>query len=222
MNVRKILFGAFLFLLLCTVASFAQEKPREVFLERAEKISYDSKNEVFTASGNVIIVQGENRIECQDLTFDLKQNRGTFRGGVRVTRGETEIRALTMEGDFDAELYAFSGGVELRKTREKNGETSVILWKAEALSYNGKNEEAWSEGRVVIAWKEVLLQANRAHYFPKDEARNEEERVVLEGNVVITEKEREIEVARAVYFLDTEVLEAEGITRARFVIKEKE
>ncbi len=217
---RKILLCA-LFLLLC-VASALAEGEKEVFLESAEKISYDSKNEVFTASGNVVVVQGENRIECQELVFDLKHNQGSFRGGVRVTRGKTEIRALAMEGDFDAELYLFSGGVELRKTREKDGETSVILWKAETLSYSGKNEEAWSEGKVEITWKEVVLRADRAHYFPRDEARNEEERVVLEGNVAITEKEREIEVAKAVYFLDTETLEAEGITRARFLIKEKE
>jgi lipopolysaccharide export system protein LptA len=46
--------------------------------------------------------------------------------------------------------------------------------------------------------------------------------MVLEGNVVITEKEREIQVAQAVYFLDTEKLEASGITRAKFVIREKE
>lgn len=219
MSVRKIVLCV-LFLLLWSALSFAQEK--EVFLESAEKISYDSKNETFTASGNVVVVQGENRIECQELSFDLKRNRGSFRGGVRVTRGKTEIHALAMEGDFDAELYVFSGDVELRKTREKDGETSVILWKAATLSYNGGNEEAWSEGRVEITWKEVVLQADRAHYFPKNEAKNEEERVVLEGNVVITEKEREIAVAKAVYFLDTETLEAEGITKARFVIKGKQ
>lgn len=219
MNVRKLLLCIPFLLFFCVAVALAQEgeEKKEVFLESAEKISYDSKNEVFTASGNVVIIQGENRIECQELTFDLKANRGSFRGGVRVTRGKTEIRALAMEGDFDAELYVFSGSVELLKTREKEGETSVILWKAENLSYNGKNEEAWSEGKVEITWKEVSLRADRAHYFPEAE-----ERVVLEGNVVITEKEREIEVAKAVYILDTETLEAEGITRARFVIKEKE
>jgi len=30
-----------------------------------------------------------------------------------------------------------------------------------------------------------------------------------------------MEVTKAVYYLDTEVLEAEGITRARFLIEEK-
>lgn len=221
MGVRKILLAVFL-VLFSTGVLLAQEGPKEVFLEQAEKISYDAKNEVFTASGNVVVVQGENRIECQELVFDLKENRGSFRGGVRVTRGKTEIHALTMEGDFDAEIYTFAGGVELKKTREKDGETSVILWRAETLSYSGKNEEAWSEGGVEITWKEIFLRADRAHYFPRDEAQKQEERVILEGNVAVTEKEREIAMARAVYFLDTETLEAEGVTRARFVIKEKE
>lgn len=221
MRVRKLLLCGVLLLLFAGIA-FPQDAPKEVTLERAERIAYDSKNEVFTASGNVVVIQGENRIECQELTFNLKDNRGSFQGGVRVTRGKTEIRALAMEGDFDAEVYTFSGGVELRKTREEEGGTSVIVWKAEALAYNGKNDEAWSDGAVEITWKEVTLRANRAHYFPKDEAKGETERVVLEGDVVITEKDREIAVARAVYFLDTETLEAEGITRAKFIIKEKE
>lgn len=221
MGVRKVLL-AVLFVFFLAGTLLAQEGPKEVFLERAEKISYDAKNEVFTASGNVVVVQGENRIECQELVFDLKENRGSFRGDVRVTRGKTEIRALTMEGDFDAEIYTFAGGVELQKIREKDGETSVILWKAATLSYNGKNEEAWSEGGVEITWKEIVLRADKAHYFPRDEAQKQEERVVLEGNVAVTEKEREIAMARAVYFLDTETLEAEGVTRAKFVIKEKE
>jgi lipopolysaccharide export system protein LptA len=225
MGMKKILLCLLTFLLVPSMWAFGQEKApetKEVILERAEKITYDSKNEVFNASGNVVIIQGENRIECGELSFSLRENRGSFRGGVRVTRGKTEIRALTMEGDLDRELYTFHEGVELRKERESEGETSVILWKAETLSYNGKNEEAWSEGGVEIAWKEVLLRADRAHYFPKDEAKGEEERMVLEGNVVITEKEREIQVAQAVYFLDTEKLEASGITRAKFVIREKE
>lgn len=221
MKVRKILLVVFL-VSFWVVVSFAQEGPREVFLERAEKISYDAKNEVFTALGNVVVVQGENRIECQELVFDLKRNRGSFRGGVQVTRGATAIRALTMEGDFDAELYTFAGGVELRKTRAEDGETSVILWKAATLSYNGKNEEAWSEGGVEITWKEIVLRADRAHYFPRDEAQKQEERVVLEGNVAVTEKEREIAMAKAVYLFDTETLEAEGVTRARFIIREQE
>lgn len=225
MGMKKILLCLLAFLLVPSVWAFGEEKSpgtKEVILERAEKITYDSKNEAFNASGNVVVIQGENRIECGELSFSLRENRGSFRGGVRVTRGKTEIRALTMEGDFDRELYTFQGDVELRKERESEGEASVILWKAEALFYNGKNEEAWSEGGVEITWKEVLLRADRAHYFPRDEAEGEGERVVLEGNVVITEKEREIQVAQAVYFLDTETLEASGITRARFVIREKE
>lgn len=220
---KKLLLVAIFLIFMTFACAWGQEgEKKEVLLESAEKITYDSKNETFNASGNVVIIQGKNRIECGELSFDLKENRGSFQGGVRVTRDKSEIRSLTMEGDFDAELYTFGGGVELRKEREEDGETSVILWKTQTLSYNGKNEEAWSEGKVEIIWKEVVLRADRAHYFPKDEAKNEEERMLLEGNVFITEKEREIQVAKAIYFLDTETLEAEGIIRAKFLIKEKE
>ncbi|MGQ9623382.1 MAG: LptA/OstA family protein [Candidatus Caldatribacteriaceae bacterium] len=215
---------AVVFVLFGAVALAQEEtpKPKEVFLESAERITYDSKNEVFNASGNVVVVQGKNRIECGELAFNLKENQGSFQKGVKVTREKTEIRALSMEGDFDREVYTFQGEVELKKEREEKGEVSTILWKTASLSYDGTSEEAWSEGQAEITWKEIRLLADRVHYFPKDETKGEKERIVLEGNVFITEEDREMQVAKAVYFLDDEILEAEGITRARFLIKEKE
>jgi len=195
--------------------------PKEVILEKADRIKYDSKGETFLASGKVVAIQGENRIQCEELSFNLKENRGTFSGGVVVVRGKTEIRAQTMEGDFDTELYQFQGQVELKKERKENeGETSFIVWKSTVLSYHGGSEEAWSENGVEIEWKDIRLRATKAHYFP--ERGEEAERLALEGEVLIVEKERELEVAKAIYYLDTEILEAEGIVRGKFLVQEKE
>jgi len=222
-----LVLASFLLFLPC---SFAQEtqstqepkSSKEVILEKAEKIRYDSAGETFVASGGVVAIQGENRIQCQELTFDLKNNKGSFKGEVIVTRGKTEIRSSFMEGDFDAEIYLFKEGVKLKKEREeKEGETSFIFWEAPLLYYNGNTEEAWSEEGAEIEWKETRIKADQAHYYPEKEESGEKERIVLEGKVLITEKDREMEIAKAVYYLDTEVLEAEGITRARFLIEEK-
>ena len=228
-----LLLASFLLFLPCSFAQEAQtnevtqgaqetQDNKEVILEQAEKIRYDSAGETFVASGGVIAVQGENHIQCQELTFNLKDNKGVFKGEVIVTRGKTEIRSSLMEGDFDAEIYLFKEGVELKKEREEEeGETSFIFWKAPLLYYNGNTEEAWSEEGAEIEWKETKIKADRAHYYPEKEESGEKERIVLEGKVFITEKDREMEVTKAVYYLDTEVLEAEGITRARFLIEEK-
>ena len=201
-----------------------QEIPsdKEVILEKAEKIRYDSAGEIFVATGGVVVIQGENHIQCQELTFNLKDNKGSFKGEIVVTRNDTEIRSSLMEGDFDAEIYLFKEGVELKKERKEEGEeVSFIFWRASLLHYNGETEEAWSEEGVEIEWKETKIKADRAHYYPGKEGTGEEERIILEGNVFITEKDREIEVAKAIYYLDTEVLEAEGIIHARFIIQEK-
>jgi len=201
-----------------------QEIPsdKEVILEKAEKIRYDSAGEIFVATGGVVVIQGENRIQCQELTFNLKDNKGSFKGEIVVTRNDTEIRSSLMEGDFDAEIYLFKEGVKLKKERQEEGEeVSFIFWRASLLHYNGETEEAWSEEGVEIEWKETKIKADRAHYYPGKEGTGEEERIILEGNVFITEKDREIEVAKAIYYLDTEVLEAEGIIHARFIIQEK-
>ncbi|MCX7668098.1 MAG: hypothetical protein N2Z84_04105, partial [Atribacterota bacterium] len=69
---------------------------KEVLLERADRIKYDSKGETFVASGQVVAIQGENRIQCEELFFNLKENQGDFKGQVVVTRGKTEIRAQNM------------------------------------------------------------------------------------------------------------------------------
>lgn len=193
---------------------------KEVLLERADRIRYDSRGETFTASGQVVAIQGENRIQCEELFFNLRENRGTFRGQVVVTRGKTEIRAHNMEGDFDRETYQFQDGVELRKERQEEEGVSFIVWKAPSLFYNGDNEEAWSEGGVEIHWKELTIRADKAHYFPR--SGNQEERMVLEGQVLITEKNRELQVAKATYYLDSETLDAEGIARGKFLIETKE
>lgn len=208
------------FLGMTLAAQEATPTTKEVLLERADKIKYDSKGETFVASGQVVAIQGENRIQCEELFFNLKENSGSFRGQVVVTRGKTEIRAQSMEGDFDTEIYQFKEQVELKKEREEEAGTSLILWKASMLSYNGKNEEAWSEGGVEISWKEIRIKADKVHYFPKSEG--QEERMLLEGQVLITEKNRELEVAKAMYYLDSETLDAEGITRGKFLIEEKE
>lgn len=202
------------------LAQEATPKTKEVLLERADRVKYDSKGETFVASGQVVAIQGENRIQCEELFFNLKENQGDFKGQVVVTRGKTEIRAQNMNGDFDTEIYQFKDQVELKKEREEEKGTSLIFWKAVALFYNGKNEEAWSEGGVEITWKEITIKADKVHYFPKSEG--QEERMILEGKVVITEKDRELEVTRATYYLDSETLDAEGIIRGKFLIKEKE
>lgn len=217
------LFGLFVFVFWIGILGAQEPTPttKEVILERAERIQYDSKEETFVASGQVIALQGKNRIQCEELFFDLKENRGTFQGQVLVTREKTEIRSQRMEGDFDTEIYQFQNQVELKKEREEKEEVpSFIFWKAVALSYNGKNEEAWSEGGVEISWKEITIKADTVHYFPKGE--NQEERMLLEGQVHIIEKNRELEVAKAIYYLDSETLDAEEIIRGRFLIEKKE
>lgn len=220
---RKLATSFAIWLLLVTflvTTIFAQEEKkekREVFLEAADKIQYDSQKEIFLAQGNVVAVEGQNRIVCQELTFNLKENKGTFSGQVMVSRGKTLIQASQLQGDFDAELYLFIGEVLLKKERS-NGETTYIIWKAPQLSFNGKTEEAWSESGAEITWKDINLKADQVFYYPKDEATQQEERIVLEGNVLITEKEREIQAKKAVYYLDSEILEAEGVAKATFIL----
>jgi len=217
-----------LFLLLVGQSLDAQEptvtpeentpEKKEVLLESADRITYDSKGETFVAIGQVIAVQGKNRIHCQELNFNLKNNTGVFEGNVSVTRDKTEIIATSMEGDFDEELYLFTGDVILNKEREEENGTSTIIWKAPALTFNGETEEAWSENGSEIAWKETTIKTDKAVYFPKDEEKNQLERIEMEGEIFITEKERELQVGKAVYYLDSETLEAEKIIKAKFII----
>lgn len=217
-----------LFLLLVGQSLDAQEptvtpeentpEKKEVLLESADRITYDSKGETFVAIGQVIAVQGKNRIHCQELNFNLKNNTGVFEGNVSVTRDKTEIIATSMEGDFDEELYLFTGDVILNKEREEENGTSTIIWKAPALTFNGETEEAWSENGSEIAWKETTIKTDKAVYFPKDEEKNQLERIEMEGEIFITEKERELQVGKAVYYLDAETLEAEKIIKAKFII----
>ena len=173
-----VIFVAF-FLLLVGQSLDAQEptitpeentpEKKEVLLESADKITYDSKGETFVAIGQVIAIQGKNRIQCQELNFNLKDNTGVFEGNVTVTRDQTEIIATSMEGDFDEELYQFSGDVILKKEREEETGTSTIIWKAPTLTYNGETEEARSENGSDIVWKETTIKTDRAVYFPKDD-----------------------------------------------------
>lgn len=193
-------------------------KKKEVILESADKIKYDSKGETFIATGQVTAIQGKNRIKCQELNFNLKDNKGTFSGSVIITRDKTEITATTMEGDFDQELYGFTGDVVLKKERVEDSGTSTLIWKAPSLTFNGNTEEARSESSSDITWKETTIKADKAAYFPKDDAKSQLERIELEGQIFITEKEREIQVGKAVYYLDTETLEAEKIIKAKFII----
>jgi lipopolysaccharide assembly outer membrane protein LptD (OstA) len=222
-----VIFVAF-FLLLVGQSLDAQEptitpeentpEKKEVLLESADKITYDSKGETFVAIGQVIAIQGKNRIQCQELNFNLKDNTGVFEGNVTVTRDQTEIIATSMEGDFDEELYQFSGDVILKKEREEETGTSTIIWKAPTLTYNGETEEARSENGSDIVWKETTIKTDRAVYFPKDDEKNQLERIEMEGEILITEKERELQVGKAVYYLDSETLEAEKIIKAKFIL----
>ena len=218
-------------LFLCTVCQnvYSQEpettpentpEKKEVLLESADRIKYDSKAETFIATGQVTAIQGKNRIQCQEINFNLKDNKGVFTGNVVITRDKTEITATTMEGDFDQELYLFSGDVILKKERKEESGTSTIFWKAASLTYNGETEEAQSESGSEINWKETTIKADKAVYFPKDEAKGQLERIELDGQILITEKERELQVGKAVYYLDSEVLEAEKIIKAKFILKD--
>lgn len=196
----------------------AEGSSREVILESADRIKYDSLRDLFEAFGNVRAIQGKNLIETQEMEYDLEANTGLFRGGVVVTRDDTVIRSLTMEGDFDQERYLFLGGAELAKEREEDEGTSTIFWKAETITFDGNTEEAWSEEAADITWKDVRIQAQRVYYYPENQETGEPERMILEEEVIILEKEREIVAGSAVYYLEDERLEADDIIRARFII----
>ncbi len=196
----------------------AEGERREVILESAERIRYDSQQEKFEAFGNVTAIQGKNHIITQEMDYDLQANTGIFLGGVTVTREDTIILAREMEGDFDGEIYLFREDVELQKEREEDEGTSTIFWRTALLHFQGDTEEAWSEDHSDIEWKDITISAAQVRYYPGNEETAEEERMEMSGDILILEKDREIRAGTAVYYLDSEILEAENIISARFII----
>lgn len=71
-------------------SSSAAEEQREVAFE-ANELSYDSDNDLVTASGNVIMRSGEQSVRADQVNWDRKANTITATGNIRFVDGDGNV-----------------------------------------------------------------------------------------------------------------------------------
>lgn len=107
------------------------EKKREPFELSADALEYDARRNLYVASGNVVIVQGEKTLKADWIAFSRDTGAGVASGSVELTEGGDTLRAhfvefnandlegVVFQGEFDSEESQFRGsGARIAKTGE--------------------------------------------------------------------------------------------------------
>ena len=146
---RVLLAGLLAGILMLSGAAWAQGMPglqRKVAEGRdqpvtitADVLEYESRREVYSAKGHVVIVQGDRTLKADWVAFNAKTGAGVASGNVEITEGTDTLKAdfvefnidnlegVVREGSLDSPQSRFrTWGSEIQKTGEntytfKNG-----------------------------------------------------------------------------------------------------
>ena len=114
---------------MCLPVAYAEEQP-PVDLS-ADEIEYDRNKELYVATGNVVVHQGNRTLKADWLAYNNLTRRGVASGEVILTEGEdsllsnfVEFNIDTLQGvSFDASLDSQSSEFKLSgKEIERTGE----------------------------------------------------------------------------------------------------
>jgi lipopolysaccharide assembly outer membrane protein LptD (OstA) len=99
----------------------------------ADQIDYDDERELYTAYGNVRVVQGERRLRARWVAFSTATRLGVAEGDVVVVDGPDELRAQFMVFDVDTLHGSLYQG-------ELDSGSQGFRVQAEELVRTGRNE----------------------------------------------------------------------------------
>ncbi len=114
------------------------EEPREVAFE-ANELSYDTDNEIVTASGNVIMRSGEQSVRADRVSWDRRANMITAFGNIRFVDADGNVLytdTLTLSDDLrvgamqNMLLALREGGRLAANTGERVDDGTVVLTNA--------------------------------------------------------------------------------------------
>lgn len=135
-------YGSFVFLYLVSVLAapgWAQLRPSEQGQEplkvQADTLHYNELNNTVTASGNVVVNNGETTLKADMITVNRTANEVDAQGRVEVTDPQGEIRADSLRLELTDETGQIANGT-VRLPRHQYVLTGKLMQKSYGQSYH--------------------------------------------------------------------------------------
>jgi LPS-assembly protein len=150
---------------------------REPVRIQANEVSYDHKEEVYTAEGKVEIFQGDRKLSADRVTLSGKSNEVEATGNVILVQGEDVLRSERMKINLDTSLGIIVRGTLFLKKQhfylrgeeiERIGEETFRIRKGSLTTCDGD----WPAWRFTSREVVVTLEEYASIYGAKFEIKN--------------------------------------------------
>lgn len=172
----------------CLPTAFSNPNPKKPIQIEADTITYDAKQDIIEAIGDVTITQGEAIITAERLAYNVKSKEGHMAGGVKALIEGSALTADKISSYDDNERILASGNVVVLKDMNR-------LTGAE-LEYYPSRQYALMPVLARIETKDAVMTADKVEAFLG------EERAIGTGNVHVVSAVRAMDATadQAVYY----------------------
>ncbi|MBI3998864.1 MAG: hypothetical protein HY355_07500 [Armatimonadetes bacterium] len=118
---------------------------------RADRIRYDARQQVFVATGNVVLALGDLEIRADGLRLEQPSQTATAEGRVVVRQGERSLTAPVVRYEFRTETAEAAGGAVLVQ--------SGTTIKAPTIRFLLRDEVTQASGGVEVIHGEAAVTA---------------------------------------------------------------
>lgn len=122
----------------------------------ADKVIYDQKNDVVTASGNVVLFQNGNRLTAETVVYDVKSGVVKASGGITIREGSGNVLYMedaTLAGDLKqgfinhTRVIFIDGSKLIARSGERSGQLTIlqnaIYTPCEFCAESGNEKPTW-------------------------------------------------------------------------------
>lgn len=137
-------------------ATAPEQQPEQQIEFSADKVVYDQKLEVITASGNVILHQSGNTLNADNIIYEVKSGQVKAHGSVTIREATGNILHMedaTLNGDLkkgfinNVRVIFTDGSKLIARSGERKGQTTIlknaIYTPCEMCAEEGREKPTW-------------------------------------------------------------------------------
>lgn len=171
-----------------------------------------------TARGNVVVIQGDTVLNCDQLTAYFRGNGEQQKSQELIrleAKGQVKIISKSKKQHCQAQQasYNISNGEITLKGSPLILETGDMMLTAhDTLQYFEKTQEAFAKGNALIQRKEGILQADeiQASFSKESDGKLALKKAQAKGNLIVTTSHQTIKGEKGIYTRATDLVQLEG------------
>ena len=187
-----------------------------IVIINADSQEFDTKNNIITARGNVVInykeIKTSSRFAKVKINKAGKPKKVILKRDAVLIQKNSTVKALSFIYDIEANELIAQGKVKSETIVE---DSSKILISSNIQEYDKNTNTLMASGNVEIKYKDYIATGPKAMFLASGEHKKPN-KIVLFGRSMIQEDIRQVEADRIEITLNPKNFKAEGNVKTRF------